>query len=135
MVRDGYILIADDDIDDRDLITEALKECDCILPLKFFGDGVEIVNHLSSNSHSVPLLMFIDLNMPMMDGVETLRWIRAHDQFRVVPVLMLTTTVRTFELERCTKLGANAFLTKSYSFRELCSIVRSALEQFLPEAL
>lgn len=46
MMRDRYILIADDDIDDREIVTDALKECDSMLPLKFFGNGLEIVNHL-----------------------------------------------------------------------------------------
>ena len=120
------LLCIDDDPDDRDLFQEALKVIDhtsvCVAASNG-REGLFILNNV------LPDCIFLDLNMPGMDGMETLRHIRKDKRFQSVPVYILSTSNNRYELEICKTLGATNWLVKPDSFTELISEIRAVIQK------
>jgi len=72
-----------------------------------------------------PLLVFLDLNMPGMDGYEVLKRIKDNESSRSIPVFILTTSGSGGDVERCYELGCNAFITLPVEYEELSKTVRA----------
>src|ERR1700751_1946705 len=93
------ILIADDDLEDRMLVSDALKESRLVNDIHFVEDGEDLLNYLhnrgrfeDSTKHPRPGLILLDLNMPKMDGREALKEIKKDPALRIVPIVILTTS-------------------------------------------
>lgn len=127
--QDLYILIAEDDADDRFLLQTAFNENGFTDRLQFVENGVEIMDHLqklSDTEHSVnnlPCFILLDLNMPKKDGREVLKEIKQHREWKNIPVVIFSTTSNEQEMIRCYELGANSYVTKPNSFEQLLEIV------------
>ena len=125
------ILIADDDPDDRLLIKEALEEAHFDCPIEFFTDGVDLLDYLHGRGEYarrpaalLPGLLFLDLNMPRMDGREALQKIKQDPHLRRIPVVVLTTSKAEEDVLRSYSLGANSFIVKPVSFDGLVDVMR-----------
>src|SRR5687768_14739513 len=118
------LLCIDDDQDDAELLREAVElvdvNCTCITALSG-AEGLRILRGI------VPDHIILDINMPRMDGRETLLKIRKTDATCRVPVHILSTTASAPEIAALKKIGATSFLTKPNSFDGLCDFVRSLL--------
>lgn len=119
------LLCIDDDPEDIELFQEAVNIIDKSSVCVFATNGREGLDILRN---TIPDCIFLDINMPVMDGKETLMNIRRDRRFKAVPVFILSTTHDKYEVELCRALGANQFLVKPGSFSELVSNIRSALE-------
>ena len=126
------ILIADDDPDDRLLIKEALEEAHFDCPIEFFTDGVDLLDYLHGRGEYarrpaalLPGLLFLDLNMPRMDGREALQKIKQDPHLRRIPVVVLTTSSSEEDVFRLYDLGVNSFITKPANFDTLVKIMES----------
>lgn len=113
------IYLADDDWDDVELFQEALEEICEACTLTSSKDGIDLLNKLSSSSCPLPEVMFIDVNMPIMDGLDCLEQIRSQSSLRDIPVIILTTSASPITVERAYKLGANMFVVKPTDYNEL----------------
>lgn len=120
------ILLADDDAVDRELFSEALKSTQVKCKLDEVPGGEEVFTHLNSNT-SRPDLIILDLNMPVKDGRETLRELKASKNFRYIPVIILSTSNSHFDIRYSYDSGASLFLTKPHSFHDLVDMVRLLL--------
>lgn len=128
------VLYADDSVDDRFLLKEAFAAAGIGGRLTELDDGAEVVSYLTrfgehAGGAPPPGLVIVDLKMPRMTGIEVLRWIRASDAWRCLPVVLLTASNAPGDVETAYDLGANAFLVKPSSATELVDIAR-ALERF-----
>ena len=129
--RPTVILMADDDADDRLLAQDALAESKIPSELHFVENGEELMDYLhrqgrfSKASAPRPGLILLDLNMPKKDGREALREIRADQELRRIPVVVLTTSQADSDIGRIYDLGANSFITKPVSFDALVGVMRS----------
>ncbi len=131
MTENHIILYADDDIDDKAWVTEACKEVDCSFQLLFVNNGQEVIDYLST--HAVdqhPSLIVLDLNMPQMDGRQTLQFLKNHPEFRQIPVVIVTTSASKLDKDICKRLGDSLYLTKPDSHHEWQHIIRQ-LEPFV----
>lgn len=118
-------LLVDDDQDDQDIFEIALGEVDKGIRLQKSSNGVEALNHLRSLPESdFPSKVFMDINMPHMDGKECLREIKKDGKLQQIPVIMYTTSDAENEIEHCMKLGARDFVTKPTNVLELIRILR-----------
>jgi two-component system response regulator len=72
-----------------------------------------------------PGILLLDLNMPRMDGLETLQHIRASEKFRSLPVIMLTTSKAEEDRVRCYEFGANAYIVKPIGFDNFAEAIRT----------
>src|SRR5215216_415521 len=123
-----YILIAEDDADDRFLLKTAFEESGYENTLKFVENGVELIRHLKEvterkNSDEFPGFILLDLNMPKKDGREVLKEIKENKVYKKIPVIVFTTTKNESEISRCYELGANSYVVKPLVFDELVKII------------
>ncbi len=138
--KDVYILIGEDDADDRFLLQTAFEEVRPNTRLVFVENGVELLEHLMSKKTgtevpSLPVFILLDLNMPKKDGREVLRELKADPVLHRVPVIMFSTTNNEHEIKRCYELGANSYITKPDSFGGLQEIVKALCGYWLGEAI
>ncbi|MEP7168845.1 MAG: response regulator [Bacteroidota bacterium] len=105
------ILLVDDDSDDQEFFMEALKELEPTLECSIANNGLEALEYLSTNPPP-PSLIFLDLNMPNMNGFECLAELSKVKQYKDIPVIILTTSNDPENKERSLKMGARVFLTK-----------------------
>jgi len=122
MPRKRIVLYADDDIDDKMWISEACKAVNELLELHFVENGRQVLQYLHSNE--LPSLIVLDLNMPDLDGRQTLKAIKNHVEYQHLPVAVVTTSSSRLDREVCIRLGAAIFLTKPDTYSEWQHIVR-----------
>jgi CheY-like chemotaxis protein len=125
-----FILIAEDDADDRFLLQAAFEENGFTEKLEFVENGVEVLEYLhnarnSKSSGYLPCFILMDLNMPKKDGREVLKELKEHPELRKIPIIVFSTTNNEQEKRRCYELGANAYITKPTSFESLMKTVAS----------
>lgn len=123
-----FILIAEDDADDRFLLQAAFEENAFKDHLHFVDNGVEVIDFLQSlidkgDEKNLPRFMLLDLNMPKKDGREVLKELKQHPQLKKIPVVIFSTTNNEQEMRRCYELGANSYITKPNSFENLLKTV------------
>lgn len=124
-----YILIAEDDMDDRYLMKTALEETGITEEARYVENGVEVINYLEAvveknGIYNYPNLILLDLNMPKMDGREVLKKIKSHKAYRKIPVVIFSTTKNQLEVNRCYDLGANTYVIKPVSYDSLVETIR-----------
>ncbi|MES2702340.1 MAG: response regulator [Bacteroidota bacterium] len=129
-----FILIAEDDADDRFLLQSAFEENGYCDKLQFVENGVEILEFLNvllqdGNGAKMPRFILLDLNMPKKDGREVLKEIKQNPLLKKIPVIIFSTTNNEQEMRRCYELGANSYITKPNSFESLIKTV-SALRSY-----
>ena len=125
------ILMADDDIDDRTMVKDALTENRLANDLRFAVDGEELMDYLlrrgkfeNPSTSPRPGLILLDLNMPKKDGREALKEIKTHPDLRGIPVVVLTTSKAEEDVYKTYNLGVNSFITKPVTFDSLVAITR-----------
>jgi len=128
-VKNVRILLTDDDDDDRDFFADAIADLNLNFPVEFYKSGLELVNRLHDKSLDIPDIIFLDLNMPVMSGFETLQQIRGDSQFKDVPVIAIYSTSSTSEgVINTFGLGANAYVIKPVSFEDLQKLLKKVIE-------
>lgn len=123
------ILIIDDDPDDAGLMTYAIAKIDPCIKCFFASNGKEAIKYLDTG-HVAPGLILLDINMPIMNGVEFLTIRQSHPLLSNIPVVVHTTASDDNTADTIRKLGANEFVVKPYSFNEMVSQLTSILLMF-----
>lgn len=129
-LRKPYILIAEDDADDRFLLKTAFDESGYPYLLKFVENGVEVIRHLREitdrkTEEELPGFILLDLNMPKKDGREVLKELKENKSLKKIPVIIFTTTKNENEISRCYELGANSYVVKPLVYDELVKIIKA----------
>lgn len=106
------ILLVDDDADDQSFFLDALRAINDAIVCEVANNGVEALEHLKKTP-PLPSLIFLDLNMPMMNGYECLEHIKSQRDLKEIPVIIFTTSSNPKDREVTKKLGAKIFLTKT----------------------
>lgn len=112
------ILLIDDDEDDQLIFTDAVSELTSNVECDVANNGVEAITYLDSNS-VIPSHIFLDLNMPRMNGFECLEIIKASKAFKNIPVTILSTSNDPSDRRKATRMGAERFISKTADFNEL----------------
>lgn len=117
-------LLADDDRDDREMFSEALAALDPEIVCEGVEDGRAALNLLSTYKPEYPNIIFVDINMPVMNGWDLLRNLKKDEKYQEIPVVVYSTSSTQKDREIAQDLGANCFVTKPDSFK----LVKSMLE-------
>lgn len=117
-------LLADDDTDDTELFCEALEQVDPSIICYCAADGKKLLEILDNESLKKPQLIFLDINMPGMNGWECLKRLKDSEAYRQIPVLMYSTSAHQREADRALDMGALCFFTKPTYFNELKEILQ-----------
>lgn len=118
------VFYADDDPEDCELFTEALLQIDPDVKSIIAKDGREALAFLN-NTRDLPDYIFLDINMPLVDGKKCLIEIKKSMKLKDIPVVMYSTTSDTSEIMEFYKLGAHDFLIKPNNFSKLCDSLES----------
>jgi CheY-like chemotaxis protein len=109
------IFLVEDDEDDQQFFIEAIKEIDESICIYMAKNGREALDQLN-NINPLPDVIFMDINMPLMNGFECLTLLRKHVRLKTIPVVILTTSNNHAEAEVARALGAIFFLSKPSNF-------------------
>jgi len=126
MIQKPFILIADDDQEDRYLLHTAFEEIGRSNDIFLVENGLQVFNYLDSSVEqtNMPSLIVLDLNMPILNGMETLLRLKAHNIYKDIPVIMFTTSVHEVEKEKCLAIGAADFIKKPARFQQTISTAK-----------
>ncbi len=122
------IALADDDEDDRLLFKEAIEEIPIETKLSLFNHGEELMDHLCLPNIVLPHLVFLDLNMPIKNGMQCLQEIRANPSLNQVAVAIYSTSSSEKDIESTFILGANVYINKPNSFYNLKEVIERVLQ-------
>jgi CheY-like chemotaxis protein len=123
------ILLADDDAEDRTILGDAMSELSQDDVLRFAVNGeeaLEIVEEAHNRGHQ-PCIIVLDLNMPRLNGSQTLAALKKDPRFSDIPVIIFSTSINPIEQEKCLLLGAQAYLVKPVSYRECLEMAKTFL--------
>jgi CheY-like chemotaxis protein len=133
--RASYVLV-DDDEDDRYLMRLAIQQLGRQLPVQEFCNGQELLDYMTEDTDEkgpdgLYWLIVLDINMPILDGRETLIRLRQNPRWRDVPVLMLSTSDDPQQIAALLQEGANAYRTKPAAFLDYKDLFESAFDVWL----
>ena len=114
------ILIVDDDPDERLIFTDYFTAVCEDFDMEFVSNGMLALSHLESitENWSLPQLIVLDLNMPVLNGVETLKRLKSNDRFKSIPVIIFSNADDDRERKMCAMLGADSFFLKPSTLDE-----------------
>lgn len=124
------ILVADDDLDDVSILEDAIQDLDPQAVLSYVENGraaLDLLNKHYAAGH-MPSLIVLDLNMPKMNGSETLKALKKDERFKDIPVVIFSTSINPVEKERCLSLGAHSYMIKPSSLTESIITAKAFLE-------
>jgi two-component system, chemotaxis family, response regulator Rcp1 len=132
-VRPVHILLVEDNPGDVRLTIEALKEAKVLNQLTVVKDGIEALSLLRRQGQYAratrPDLILLDLNLPKKDGREVLAEIKADDNLKHIPVVILTTSQDEQDVLKSYNLYANCYITKPVDLDQFITVVKS-IEDF-----
>jgi len=122
------ILVVDDDTEDHMIIQEYFEDANYKDSIKFVMNGLEAINYLESEKQGVlPRLIIMDLNMPIMNGTQTLVTIKRDAELKNIPVIIYSTSENETEKRKTLSLGALDYVVKPLSFEEGAKVVSKFL--------
>jgi CheY-like chemotaxis protein len=125
------ILLAEDSVHDVELTLAALEEHHLANEVIVVEDGVEVLDYLycrgkfTGRVNRPPAVVLLDIKMPRLNGIEVLRAIRASEEFRSLPVVMLTSSREERDIVESYDLGINAYVVKPVDFQEFIAAVKT----------
>jgi CheY-like chemotaxis protein len=120
------VLIVDDDLEDQEIFTETLRSIDQSVKCVKCFDGRHAIRILAEGLVA-PNVIFLDLNMPIMNGYEFLKEIKKHSYLSHIPVIIYTTSSDRKHKQQAIELGASSFITKPTDLDELKKQLESVL--------
>ncbi|MBA3827417.1 MAG: response regulator [Taibaiella sp.] len=114
------ILLADDDKEDRFIMADAFDQIGLGDAIHFEEDGEKLIEYLNG-SYSVeplPSLIVLDLNMPRMNGTQTLKALKRDFRYKDIPIIIFSTSVNSIEMKECMENGAVSYITKPVTYND-----------------
>lgn len=122
-----YILLADDDEDDRLIFSDALNEIKMNTIVNTVNDGQELLNYLNKDGVVMPNVLFLDLNMPRMNGKDCLSEIKKMSKLKDIAIAIYSTSGAEQDIEDTFINGANVFIKKPSDFGTLKKILKQVI--------
>ena len=129
-MQEVSILLVEDDPGHARLIEKNLRRSNITNDVIIVGDGQQALDYLFSegeyagSGHVSPLLVLLDLNLPVLDGYQVLKRMKADERTKRILVIILTTTDDSREVARCYDLGCNVYMTKPVDYEQFSDAIR-----------
>jgi len=129
MNKDIIILIAEDDDGHAALLQRNLKRSGILNKMVRFKNGTEVLDFFDNKGElrfdeNLAYLLLLDIRMPGRDGIEVLKYIKADQQLRKIPVIMVTTTDDPNEISKCHDLGCNSYVIKPVDYEKFIKAIQ-----------
>ena len=127
-----HIIIAEDDEDDADVISEIFNKNPDFDKVSLVSNGEELLNYLKNTSNETPDVILTDINMPIVDGIEALQQILTNNDLKYIPCFVYSTSINPAYKEKCDLLGVKGYLIQPYSleaFEEIPKKIIKIIEQ------
>lgn len=121
-----HIILADDDEADRLLFKEAFEELKIKTIVNMVNDGVQLMNYLTIHQ-TLPHLLFLDLNMPLKNGLACLKEIKSDEKLKSISIAIYSTSASEKDIEETFLYGANIYLKKPNDFNILKQLLEKAV--------
>jgi len=122
------VLVVEDDEDDQEFIALAFNKATSKHKLHITNNGQEALEYLSNLSlQHLPCLIVLDLNMPVLDGVQTLEALKKMDRYQDIPKVIFTTSDSSDDRAKCLAIGANGFVVKPHNMKEIVNTIENLL--------
>jgi CheY-like chemotaxis protein len=121
------VLLADDDMDDCLIFKQALEELPISTRLTIVNNGDQLMKLLLKNTHQLPHVLYLDLNMPRKNGFECLTEIRLNDKLKELPLILYSTSAEQSVIDRLYQNGAQYFIRKPFDFFEIKRLIHHSL--------
>lgn len=125
------ILVVEDDENDATFIRRAFAKAGVTNPVRWVQNGEEAVAYLKGESpftdreaNPFPRVIITDLKMPQMDGLQLLRWMAQNPKYRVVPIIVFTSSTAQSDVNQAFNCGAGAYVVKPVDIRELDRVAK-----------
>lgn len=122
------IVLLDDDIDEQVFFEDALIGLSIPYEFQYFNNSMDLLDYLNSELVQLPDILFLDLNMPKLNGFETLKILRETKKLKNLPVAVYSNSFREKDLLDSLGLGANAYILKPGSHTELKSVLTKVIQ-------
>lgn len=119
------ILLVEDDQVDKMTVVRALKEIHVTNPLVHRENGEEAVHYLQDPTSEKPCIILLDLNMPIMNGLEFLKAVKNDDKLKRIPIVILTTSEEQQDKINSFDLGVAGYMAKPVDYRQFVEVMRS----------
>ncbi len=117
------IVLVEDSPHDAELMIRALTKHKLANNLLHLKDGEEALRHLFGKETSVPRIVFLDLKLPKVDGIEVLRKLKEDPRTRTIPVVVLTSSRENQDVAECYRLGVNSYIVKPVEFESFVKAI------------
>lgn len=126
MTSVNQILFVDDDEEDHLIMLEYFKECGKETHVTFIKNGQEALQYLEQipTDNLLPKLIVLDLNMPILNGTQTLLQIKRDKRYKEIPVMIFSTSENENEKRKCLSLGADEYLVKPTTYLDGLRMVK-----------
>lgn len=132
MEKEYAILLIEDDQNDIFLIKRAFQKNKILNPIYVVEDGEEAILYLEGKGkyaerekYPLPFLILLDLKLPKKSGFEVLEWIKSKEKLKRIPVVVLTSSAESPDINKAYDLGANSYLVKPVSFENLMDMTKT----------
>ncbi|RFS17035.1 response regulator [Emticicia sp. C21] len=120
-------LLAEDDHDDQMIFMESIHDILVPIEVSIVADGEKVLEFFKVADNPTPDVIFLDVNMPLMTGIECLKRIRKNEKFAQIPCVILSTSNSKKDIEECYKHGANLYLLKPQDYKTLTKMINMVL--------
>lgn len=124
------ILLVEDNMSDAELIIRALRKVNLANHLVHVKDGAEALEFLFATGDfaerevkKVPRVILLDIKMPRVDGIEVLRQVKCHNDTKLIPVVIMTSSKEEQDIVKSYELGVNSFVVKPVDFNDFAKAV------------
>ena len=128
--KDGTIVVIDDNSNDQVMIKRVLEKKMGFKDIIMLNNGLEAIEYFSE-SPKIPKLIFLDINMPKLNGLDVLQKLREYEEFKFMPIIMLTTSNESSDIKESYKRGANSYLCKPVGFNKYSDMIMTASDYWI----
>ena len=124
-VKNKPILLVEDDRVDMMMVIRALKQVHVTNQVVHLENGEDALNYLRDEDNDKPCIIFLDLNMPIMNGIEFLQVVKNDGQLKRIPVVVLTTSEEQQDKVNSFNMGVAGYMAKPVDYRQFVEVMRS----------
>ncbi|HPG32572.1 MAG TPA: response regulator [Lentimicrobium sp.] len=125
MIKNKPILLVEDDMIDAMTVKRALKELNILNPVVTVENGEEALTYLRDSENEKPGIILLDLNMPRMNGIEFLGIAKKDDNMKLIPVIVLTTSLDEIDRVDTFNLGVAGYMVKPVDYKKFVEVIKA----------